>query len=228
MTDPNAPRRGIRSYVQRGGRITSGQRRALDELWQRYGLDAGGGPLDLDRTFGRRAPRVLEIGYGDGSAIVALASARPECDVLGIEVHAPGIGHCLKLAAAAGLSNLRLIRGDATEILRERIPAGTLAHALLWFPDPWPKKRHHKRRLIQPEFATLLASRLAVGGRLNVASDWEPYAEQIVTVLSGTTGLVNAAADGRYVARAARVVTRFETRGARLGHRVRDIEFIKQ
>jgi tRNA (guanine-N7-)-methyltransferase len=227
MSDPNPPRRSVRSYVQRGGRVTSGQRRALSDLWQRFGLEASGGPLDLDATFGRNAPRVLEIGYGDGSALTALAAARPECDFLGIEVHAPGIGHCLGLAAAAGLSNLRLIRGDAAEVLGERIAPSALAQALLWFPDPWPKKRHHKRRLIQPEFAALLASRLASGGRLSVASDWEPYAEQIRAVLSATEGLANVAPDGGYVTRPQRVVTRFETRGARLGHRVRDLEFVK-
>jgi tRNA (guanine-N7-)-methyltransferase len=199
----------------------------LDDLWQRFGLDASGAPLDLDVTFGRRAPRVLEIGYGDGSAITALASARPECDFLGIEVHAPGIGHCLRLAAAAGLTNLRLIRGDAAEVLRERIPPGALAQAFLWFPDPWPKKRHHKRRLIQPEFAALLASRLASGAHLNVASDWEPYAEQIRAVLTATPGLANLATDGGYVTRPERVLTRFEARGARLGHRVRDLEFVR-
>jgi tRNA (guanine-N7-)-methyltransferase len=207
--------------------VTSAQRRALDDLWQRFGLDASGGLLDMDAVFGRRAPRVLEIGYGDGSAITTLASARPECDFLGIEVHAPGIGHCLRLAAAAGLTNLRLMRGDAAELLRERIPAGALARAFLWFPDPWPKKRHHKRRLIQPEFAALLASRLAVGGHLNVASDWEPYAEQIRAVLTETSGLANLAADGGYVTRPERVLTRFEARGARLGHRVRDLEFVR-
>jgi tRNA (guanine-N7-)-methyltransferase len=199
----------------------------LDELWQRFGLDASGGLLDLDASFGRRAPRVLEIGYGDGSAITAQAAARPECDFLGIEVHAPGIGHCLRLAAAAELTNLRLIRGDAAEVLRERIPPGALTQALMWFPDPWPKKRHHKRRLIQPDFAALLASRLASGGRLSVASDWEPYAEQIRVVLTATAGLTNVAADGGYVTRPQRPLTRFEARGTQLGHRVRDLEFVR-
>jgi tRNA (guanine-N7-)-methyltransferase len=227
MTDPNPPRRSVRSYVQRAGRVTSGQRRALSELWERFGVEASGDALDLDLTFGRRAPRVLEIGYGDGTAITALAAARPECDFLGIEVHAPGIGHCLRLTAAAGLTNLRLIRGDAAEVLRERIAPRALVQALLWFPDPWPKKRHHKRRLIQPEFAALLASRLASGGRVCVASDWEPYAEQIRSVLTATAGLANVAADGGYVTRPERVLTRFEARGARLGHRVRDLEFVK-
>ena len=221
-----APARTVRSFVRRGGRITPGQQRALGRLWPRYGLAFDGGRLDLDRAFGRHAPRTLEIGFGDGETLVALAAAQPSRDFLGVEVHAPGVGHCLLGAEAAGLANLRIVQHDAVEVLAQALDAGALEEVLIFFPDPWPKKRHHKRRLLQGEFVALLATRLAPGGRLRLATDWEPYAVAMLEALGANAAFTNAAADGRWVPRpAARPVTKFERRGTRLGHTVRDLEF---
>jgi tRNA (guanine-N7-)-methyltransferase len=221
---PGAPRRAIRSFVQRGGRITVAQQRALAELWPRFGVDYSGQPLDLDALYGRRAPRTLEIGFGDGESLVALAAARPERDFLGIEVHAPGVGRCLLTAAARGLTNLRLVRHDAVEVLEHSLAPGTLEEVLIYFPDPWPKKRHHKRRLIQPGFVALLASRIAAGGRLRLATDWQPYADWMLEVLDACPQFRNSAGPARYVPRPAeRPATRFERRGTRLGHTARDL-----
>ncbi len=223
---PAAPHRAIRSFVRREGRITPAQQRALTECWPRYGAEFGGGALDLDALFGRHAPRTLEIGFGDGETLVALATAHPERDYLGIEVHAPGVGHCLLRAAAAGLANLRVVRHDAVEVLERGLAPGALEEVLIYFPDPWPKKRHHKRRLVQPAFAALLASRLAPGGTLRLATDWAPYAEWMREVLDASPAFANAAgADGFVPRPAARPVTKFERRGARLGQAARDLEY---
>jgi tRNA (guanine-N7-)-methyltransferase len=227
-TEPKIAHRAVRSFVRRSGRITPAQSRALSELWPRFGLELGAGPLDLDRTFGRHAPRTLEIGFGDGESLVALAAAEPARDYLGVEVHAPGVGHCLLAAARADLCNLRLIREDAVEVLERAIGPAALDEVLIYFPDPWPKKRHHKRRLIQPRFVELLASRLAVGGRLRLATDWQPYAEAMLEVLGASAAFSNAAPDGRYVPRPPqRPVTKFERRGDRLGHVVRDLLYLR-
>ncbi|MBS0394259.1 MAG: tRNA (guanosine(46)-N7)-methyltransferase TrmB [Proteobacteria bacterium] len=223
---PAAPHRAIRSFVRREGRITPAQQRALADCWPRYGIEFDGGALDLDARFGRRAPRTLEIGFGDGETLVALAAAHPERDYLGIEVHAPGVGHCLLRAAAAGLANLRVIRHDAVEVLERGLAPGALDEVLVYFPDPWPKKRHHKRRLVQRPFAALLASRLASGGTLRLATDWAPYAEWMREVLDASPEFANAAgADGFVPRPAARPVTKFERRGARLGQAARDLEY---
>jgi tRNA (guanine-N7-)-methyltransferase len=223
---PESPRRAIRSFVKRGGRITDGQQRALAELWPRYGVEAGDGPLDLDALFGRHARRTLEIGFGDGEALVAFAGAQPERDYLGVEVHAPGVGHCLLAAAAAKLSNLRLCRGDAVELLAHSISPGALDEVMILFADPWPKKRHHKRRLIQPEFVALLAARLAPAGRLRLATDWRPYGEWMLEVIGASPAFRNCAAGGGFLERALeRPVTKFERRGARLGHAIHELEF---
>jgi tRNA (guanine-N7-)-methyltransferase len=170
----NAPRRGIRSYVLRAGRITAAQKRALDELMPRYGLPFPGAPLDLDAAFGRRAPRVLEIGFGNGDTLVELAAASPERDFIGAEVHPPGVGHFLLAAEAAGLANVRVVMHDAVELISQGVAPASLDEVLLFFPDPWPKKRHHKRRIVQPEFVALVADRLKPGGRFRLATDWEP------------------------------------------------------
>jgi tRNA (guanine-N7-)-methyltransferase len=218
------PRRRIRSYVLRAGRLTAAQARALTELWPRYGLDAEGPPLDFEQVFGRRAPVTLEIGFGNGDNLVALAGRHPERDFIGVEVHPPGVGHLLLQAENTGLTNLKVFRHDAVEVLRDRIRPESLDSILVLFPDPWHKKRHHKRRLVNVEFAELAASRLAVGGTLQLATDWEPYAEQMLEVLNATAALKNRAADGRFVRRGPdRVRTRFEQRGERLGHVVRDL-----
>jgi tRNA (guanine-N7-)-methyltransferase len=218
-------RRSIRSFVVRAGRMTVGQSRALDEHWTRAGVEFDARPLDLDAMFGRRAPRTLEIGFGNGEHLAALAAAHPQRDYLGIEVHRPGVGHLLMLTA--GLTNVRVSQHDAVEVLREQIASGALDEVLVLFPDPWHKKRHHKRRLIQPPFVELLASRIAAGGMLRLATDWEEYALQMLEVLRGAETLfVNESPTGDWMPRPdERAPTRFERRGARLGHGVWDLAF---
>jgi tRNA (guanine-N7-)-methyltransferase len=224
--DTESPR-GIRSFVIRAGRVTDAQRRALDELWPAYGVDFDDGRfLDLDALFGRRAPRTLEIGFGNGDNLAALAAARPAEDFIGVEVHRPGVGRLLLRAREAQLANLRVIAHDAVEVLQRMIAPGVLDAALILFPDPWHKKRHHKRRLVQPPFVELLASRLRPGGTLALATDWTPYAEWMLEALAAVPRLENLAHDGRFVTRPAwRVPTRFERRGERLGHDVHDLAF---
>ena len=230
MTDPETPAaRSIRSFVKRGGRTTAAQAHALEELWPAYGVESGDAVLDLDGLFSRSAARVLEIGFGDGASLVARAAGEPSIDFLGVEVHPPGVGHCLRLAHAASLCNLKVIRQDAVEVLSKRLGPAALTEVVIWFPDPWPKKRHHKRRLLQPAFASLVASRLTTGGRLRFASDWRPYAEHALEVLGGHADFRNAAAHGGYVARPAeRPLTKFERRGLNLGHEVFDLEFVRR
>jgi len=225
-TDSPAPASHIRSFVKRGGRLTAAQTRALAELWPRYGVEFSTGPLDLDALFGRRAPRVVEIGFGNGEALVELAASHPEQDFLGIEVHPPGVGHCLLGIAARGLTNVRLSRHDAIEVLQQQIPASSLDEVLLYFPDPWPKKRHHKRRIVRMEFVAEVATRLKRGAMLRLATDWAPYAEAMTEVLEHCALLENAAGAARYVGRpASRPLTRFERRGHRLGHEVFDLAY---
>ena len=225
MNDPR--RRAIRSFVMRAGRMTSGQSRALEELWPRYGVEYAPAPLDLDELFGRAAPRTLEIGFGNGDHLAALAAAHPERDYLGVEVHRPGVGHLLMLAAADDLSNLRASAHDAVEVLRNQIPERSLDEVLVLFPDPWHKKRHHKRRLIQPPFVELLGMRIAPGGILHLATDWEDYAHQMLEVMRGASlSFTNESPTGDWMPRPdERAPTRFERRGARLGHGVWDLEF---
>jgi tRNA (guanine-N7-)-methyltransferase len=220
--------RAIRSYVIRTGRITPAQERALEEHWPRYGVEFEPRLLDLAQLFGRSAARTLEIGFGNGEHLLERALAQPEQDFLGVEVHRPGIGHLLLAAAKADVANLRIIAHDAVEVLQEQIAPGSLAEVLLLFPDPWPKKRHHKRRIVQHDFAALVASRLSPGGRLHVATDWEPYAEEMLLVLNACSLLANCAEGGGFIAHdalQARRATRFQARGERLGHRVRELLF---
>ncbi len=223
---PPPPRRPIKSFVVRGGRLTEAQQRALEELWPRYGVPFQAAPLDFPSLFGRTAPVTLEVGFGNGDNLLALAQAEPARDFIGVEVHPPGVGHLLRKAAAAGLANLKVIQHDAVEVLQQQVPAGSLDSMLVLFPDPWHKKRHHKRRLVNPDFAALAASRLRRGGTLQLATDWEPYAEAMLEVLNAAAGLRNRAADRRFVPRnPGRIVTRFEKRGERLGHAVHDLCF---
>jgi len=223
LTDPRR-HRAIRSYVVRGGRLTDAQQRALDEQWPRYGVEYAARPIDPAQLFGGQAPCQLEIGFGNGDNLLALAAAHPTQHFIGVEVHPPGVGHLLRQAAAGGLANLKVIQHDAVEVLREQIAPGSLDAILILFPDPWHKKRHHKRRLVSPEFAALAASRLCCGGTLQLATDWEPYAEAMLDVLNAVPALRNRAADGRFVPRnPGRIVTRFERRGERLGHAVHDL-----
>ncbi|HXN10511.1 MAG TPA: tRNA (guanosine(46)-N7)-methyltransferase TrmB, partial [Steroidobacteraceae bacterium] len=183
--------RSVRSYVMRAGRITDAQQRALRELWPRFGVDFAPAALDLDRLFGRRAHRTLEIGFGNGEHLLECARAAPERDFLGVEVHRPGVGHLLLGATQAGISNLRVLAHDAVEVLELQIPPASLDALQLLFPDPWPKKRHHKRRLVSPQFADLVASRLRSGAHIHLATDWEPYAMQMLAVLDACGALAN-------------------------------------
>ena len=226
---PDEPyRRTVRSFVVRAGRMTVAQERAWIDLWPRYGVETGRDLLDLAAIFGREAPRTLEIGFGNGESLVALAAEHPERDYLGIEVHRPGVGHLMLRAEELGLANVRAICRDAVEVLQQCLPAGALDEVLLYFPDPWPKKRHHKRRIVQPDFVALVASRLRTGGVFRMATDWQPYAEHMLEVASGCAHLRNASAGDGYVPRPeSRPVTRFERRGQRLGHGVWDLAFTR-
>jgi len=222
------PPRSVRSYVMRAGRITEAQQRALATLWPRFGVEFNAGELDLDRLFGRAAPRTLEIGFGNGEHLLERALSTPERDFLGIEVHRPGVGHLLLGAGKAELKNVRVIAHDAVDVLQQQIPESSLDEVQLLFPDPWPKARHHKRRLVQPEFARLVASRLIPGGRFHLATDWEPYADEMLQVLSDCDALRNCAASGGFADQVmSRSATRFELRGQRLGHRVRELLFTR-
>lgn len=220
----STPARPIRSYVLRQGRLTAAQQRARDELLPRYGIPFSPEPIDLDRVFGRAAPKILEIGFGMGETTARVAADHPGNDYLGIEVHTPGVGSLLKRVAELGLANVRVIQHDAVEVLERMIPPASLDGAHVFFPDPWPKKRHHKRRLIQPPLVALLTSRLKRGACVHVATDWEEYAQQILEVLSAEPLLANTA--GGYAPRPEhRPLTKFENRGLKLGHGVWDLVF---
>ena len=204
--------------------MTGAQRRALDELGDRYLLDFTDCPLDLDCCFGRRAPRTVEIGFGNGDALVALASREPARDFLGIEVYPPGVGRLLAGCREAALENVRIAMADALDVLERWLAPSCVEEVLVWFPDPWPKKRHHKRRLVQTGFATLVHRVLQPGGRLYLATDWEPYANHMLAVLDSHPGFSNRAAPGRFMpGPERRCETRFERRGRGLGHRVFDL-----
>ncbi|MFT3906421.1 MAG: tRNA (guanosine(46)-N7)-methyltransferase TrmB [Steroidobacteraceae bacterium] len=223
---PNAPRRTVRSFVMRAGRITAAQQRALEQWWPVYGLEYSAAPLDLATSFGRAAPCTLEIGFGDGEHLAARAAAEPERNFIGVEVHRPGVGHLLLAAAQGELRNVRIIAHDAVEVLNAQIAPGSLDEVQLLFADPWPKKRHHKRRIVQPPFVALLASRLRPGGRLHLATDWVPYAEHMLAVLEAEPALRNSAGSRRWAEQPeTRAATRFERRGTRLGHEVRELLF---
>ena len=220
-------RRAIRSYVLRAGRMGSGQARALAELGPRFMLPFQSTPLDAVAAFGRRAPLVVEIGFGMGQATAQIAALRPDTDFIGIEVHAPGVGALLQRIDEASLGNLRLVQHDAVAVLEQMIAPASLAGVHVFFPDPWHKKKHHKRRLIQPGFAALIASRLVPGGRLHCATDWQPYAEQMLAVLAAEPLLVNTCAG--YAPRPeVRPLTKFEQRGLHLGHGVWDLVFTRR
>ena len=226
--EPPSRLRSVRSFVRRAGRLTTSQQRALEELWPLYGVEFGGELIRFDKLFGRAAPVVLEIGFGNGETLVQQAAEFPEADFLGIEVHEPGVGHCLLKASDVGVSNLRLIRHDGVEVLDAMIPAGSLSRVNLYFPDPWPKKRHHKRRIVQPRFLETVAKCLSAGGSLHVATDWANYAEHIETTIRES---------GRFECAERRVHagdkpldrpgTKFERRGLRHGHQIWDWRFVR-
>lgn len=221
-------RRTIRSFVRRSGRLTPSQQRALQELWPTYGISDATEFLDFDRLFVRRAPIVFEIGFGNGETLIQQAHENPDLNFVGIEVHEPGVGHCLLKADEAGVANLKLIMRDALEVLREQVAPGSLQRVNLYFPDPWPKKRHHKRRIVQPDFLELIHSRLAANGTLHIATDWANYAEHIDEVV-GQSGLFNC--DERREHDGDRPLdrpgTKFERRGLKKGHRIVDWRFVK-
>ena len=222
-TDRHRP---IRSYVLRTGRMTPGQQRAFDENWSRWGREHEQGLVDFDAAFGGSGPRVLEIGFGMGQSLVAMAKAAPESQFIGIEVHKPGVGRLLHSMADEGVSNIRVYCHDAVEILRDCIADESLDTVQIFFPDPWHKKRHQKRRLIQPQFIAQLRSKLKPGGVLHLATDWENYAEQMMEVLSSAEGFTNTCPPGEFAPRPEhRPLTKFEVRGERLGHGVWDLIF---
>jgi tRNA (guanine-N7-)-methyltransferase len=207
------------------GRATAAQQRAMTELWPVYGIEFTNSVIDLNSAFGREAPRMIEIGFGNGEALAEFAKANPEIDCLGIEVHRPGVGHLLLAAETAQLRNLRAICHDAVEVL-QNLPPASISFAHIFFPDPWPKKRHHKRRLIQPAFVELIARVITPGGRLRLATDWEHYAMHMREVLDASSSFKNCAGQNGFVERPQmRPLTRFERRGHRLGHAVWDLEY---
>ena len=219
-------RRPVRSFVLRGGRLTEGQKRALDEFWPRFGVERGESLLDFTALFGSDAPVIMEIGFGNGDATWQMAQAHPAENYLGVEVHQPGVGHLLLKMKQHGITNLRIANDDAVEFLRRRVPEKSLDGVRIYFPDPWPKKRHHKRRLIQSSLIELLASRMCPGALLHLATDWEPYAEHILEVMRSSDGFVNLSPSGDYCDQPEwRPQTKYERRGERLGHQVRDLLF---
>ena len=231
MTLAARPQRRIRSFVTRAGRISPAQQRAIETLGPRFIVPFAARALNFEEIFGRIAPVVLEIGFGMGAATAQIAAENREIDFIGVEVHEPGIGALLKLMGESGFTNLRIVAHDAVEVVEQMIAPASLAGVHVFFPDPWHKARHHKRRLIQPPFAALLASRIAPGGYLHCATDWEDYAGQMLEVLDAEPALVNASATGYSVASnpiATRPVTKFETRGKRLGHGVWDLVFTRR
>ena len=226
QADDGKHRRPIRSFVRRAGRLTPSQRRALEQFWPEWGIEFSPTPLHLDSLFGRQAPRVLEIGFGNGETLVRQAAQHPEQDFIGVEVHEPGIGHCLIALRDAGIGNLRLIAHDAIEVLQAQIPSASLQRINLYFPDPWPKKRHHKRRILQPDFINLCGDRLVPGGSLHIATDWANYAEHIDAAMAASPEFVCAERrehDGDEPLD--RPVTKFERRGLGKGHRIWDWRF---
>ncbi len=219
-------RRSIRSFVLRGGRLTEGQSRALDQLWPRFGIDEQAGELDFDALFGRVAPVVLEIGFGNGESTWQMAAAAPDENFIAVDVHRPGVGQLLTHLQKHGISNTRIYCGDGVEFLRDRIMGDTLAAIRLFFPDPWPKKRHHKRRIIQPEFIALVAEKVRGGGILHLATDWQPYADHMLEVLGNNDSFENLSPSGDYYSNPKwRPETRYERRGQKLGHEVRDLVY---
>jgi tRNA (guanine-N7-)-methyltransferase len=216
--------RSIRSFVLRQGRFSPAQQRAYESLLPRFGIPFAATPVDLDRVFGRTAPKILEIGFGMGETTAAIAKTRPDDDFLAIEVHSPGVGGLLKLIEQERLANIRIVQHDAVEVVLHMLPPGTFAGAHVFFPDPWPKKRHHKRRLLQGAFVHALAQRLSARGYLHIATDWEDYAVEILETLRAEPLLVNTSAD--FAARPGyRPLTKFERRGMKLGHGVWDLLF---
>lgn len=225
---PEFKKKSIRSYVVRAGRMTEGQRAAFEKYWPQYGLSLHDGLLDAAQAFGRDAPRVLEIGFGMGDSLLQMLQQEPEKDFIGIEVHPPGVGRLINNAGKLQLTNLRVYLADAIDVLEDCIPENSLDRIQIYFPDPWHKKKHNKRRLVQPEFVARLRRYLKPGGVLHLATDWEPYAEHMLEVMEVAEGFGNQAGPGQFSPRPDyRPVTKFEKRGERLGHGVWDLLYSK-
>ncbi|MDX1506002.1 MAG: tRNA (guanosine(46)-N7)-methyltransferase TrmB [Spongiibacter sp.] len=225
---PATKMRRIRSFVLRTGRMTEGQRRAYDIHWPSKGLSLADGEVDFEQVFGRRAPVALEIGFGMGDSLATMARNDPDTDFVGVEVHSPGVGRLMYLIDEQGIENLRAYCDDAVEVLERCVPDQSLSRVQIYFPDPWHKKRHHKRRLVQPEFVALLAKKLRAGGVLHLATDWENYAEHMMAVMTASPDFSNTCSDGGFAPRPEyRPITKFEKRGERLGHGVWDLLFAK-
>lgn len=223
---PEYKPKAIRSYVIRAGRMTVGQKNAFRSFWPTYGASLHDGAFNLAEQFGREAPAVLEIGFGMGASLLTMAEQEPEKDFIGIEVHPPGVGHLINEAGDKGIPNLRVFMADAIDVLDDCIADGSLERLQLYFPDPWHKKKHNKRRILQPAFAQTVLKKLKVGGVFHLATDWEHYADQMMEVMSAAPGYNNQAGDFRYSARPDyRPITKFEMRGERLGHGVWDLLF---
>lgn len=225
---PDAPEhsRHVRSFVRRIGRITPAQQRAFDAHWSDYGVEYDGETRDFAALFGRAAPLIVEIGFGNGEQLLHASEAEPDTNFIGIEVHTPGVGRLMNGLAAQGLRNARLYAHDAVDVLRDEIAEASLAQVRIYFPDPWPKARHNKRRLIQPDLVALIASRLKVGGLLHLATDWEAYAEHMREVMEASADFKNVEAPGAAVERPSwRIQTHFEQRGRKLGHGVWDFVY---
>lgn len=224
------PKRTVRSFVRRIGRMTSAQRNAFELHWADYGLDSGNDPLCFEQIFDREAPVWFEIGFGNGDTLIKIASAKPEINFIGIDVHRPGAGRLLHNIAERDLTNVRVICDDAIDVLQQRVTANTLARVLLFFPDPWPKTKHQKRRIVSPEFATLIAEKLNSNGKLHMATDWKAYAEYMRVTLDLSATFKNEASDGTgFVSKPSyRPETHFERRGTKLGHGVWDLVYSKE
>lgn len=223
---PEYKKKSIRSYVIRAGRMTQGQKSAFLSYWPQYGASLYDGPFDIAERFSRDAPTVLEIGFGMGASLLTMTEQEPEKNFIGIEVHPPGVGHLINEAGAKGVENLRVYMADAIDVLDDCIADGSLERLQLYFPDPWHKKKHNKRRILQPAFAQTVLRKLKVGGVFHLATDWEHYADQMMEVMSAAPGYVNQAGEFRYSERPAyRPITKFEMRGERLGHGVWDLLF---
>ncbi|MBS0288912.1 MAG: tRNA (guanosine(46)-N7)-methyltransferase TrmB [Proteobacteria bacterium] len=227
MTNSKLSFRPIRSYVLRQGRMSDAQLGAHRHYWSEFGLDLTATPFDFDHLFNRQAQRILEIGFGMGDSLIALAKNFPEADFIGIEVHPPGVGRCLLQAKLNNLSNLKLFNKDAVQVLEHCIPDQSLDKVLLLFPDPWPKKKHHKRRLVQPDFVALVAKKLKIGGQFHLATDWQPYADHMLSVLEASV-LQNQFPKQQFApSQFERITTKFETRGLKLGHQIWDLVYIR-
>ena len=229
MPDTHTPRRPIRSFVRREGRLTSGQARALEDLWPRFGIEPGETEIDFASVFGRVASVVLEIGFGDGETFAAIAAAHPQNNYIGMEVHRPGVGSLLLRLKEQEIKNVRVICDDASNVMQSNIADESLDAIYLFFPDPWPKRKHHKRRLVRPAFIQQLRRKLKIGGTFNMATDWQDYADHMMRVMLAAKGFTNTAGKGKFSPKPEfRPETKFERRGLKLGHGVWDLVFRRE